>query len=439
MEKKYFLAYKLIIDLNILVNWLKFSYSVVGVIFVWMSINSDFSSFYVFSFFFITTILLNIPRDILSPLNILFAYYGLWFFLSPLLGSGYSDELLNSYDYRVSIGLVFTNFIICLYGIKFGILIGKSINTNPQFFAIDKDSTFRKILGLYFLSSLMIFMIINSSGGINVWLDNPGDAFLNRAGSGVYVILSHFSSIILSSLVGLYAYKYKSFSMWLIFFVWLLLTSPVHGSKFQISLLFILSLLPWLRERKTFSLTSILLVTSFLMIFLLGMIFRDADITNVDKLFNLFNYFSTLHNLAISVSDFEPGSEFTFWLPFNKFLSPFGLDSGVEYYDMNHYLTDIYYPQAWEIRATEQWPVETDLYLNFYFFAGLPFIFFYMVAIGAIYKRSIVTSSFGISIVSLLMTIFMISHLRGSLYNHTDFYMIPYMVIIFLIFRYYKI
>ncbi|HFG1709339.1 TPA: hypothetical protein ACGF01_003620, partial [Vibrio cholerae] len=277
------------------------------------------------------------------------------------------------------------------------------------------------------------------SGGINVWLENPGDAFLNRAGSGVYVILSHFSSIILASLVGLYAYKYKSFSMWLIFFIWLLLTSPVHGSKFQISLLFILTLLPWLRERKTFSITSFLLVISFLMIFLLGMIFRGADIKDVDKLFNLFNYFSTLHNLAISVSDFEPGSEFTFWLPFNKFLSPFGLDAGIEYYDMNHYLTDIYYPQAWEIRATEQWPVETDLYLNFYFFAGLPFMFVYMAIIGMIYKRSLVTSSFGLSIVSLLMTIFMISHLRGSLYNHTDFYMIPYMVLVFFIFRYYKV
>ncbi|EGR0875581.1 hypothetical protein EW120_20190 [Vibrio cholerae] len=106
---------------------------------------------------------------------------------------------------------------------------------------------------------------------------------------------------------------------------------------------------------------------------------------------------------------------------------------------MNHYLTDIYYPQAWEIRATEQWPVETDLYLNFYFFAGLPFMFVYMAIIGMIYKRSLVTSSFGLSIVSLLMTIFMISHLRGSLYNHTDFYMIPYMVLVFFIFRYYKV
>ncbi|ENM5726517.1 oligosaccharide repeat unit polymerase [Vibrio mimicus] len=439
MEKKYCLIYKLIIDFDILVNYLKLLYSVIGVIFVWMSVNSDFSSFHVFSFFFITTVLINIPRDVLSPLNILYAYYGLWFFLSPLLGSGYSDELLNSDEYRVSMCLVFTNFIICLYGIKFGIFIGKSINTTPKFFAIDKGSIFRKVLVLYFFSSLMIFMIVNSSGGINVWLENPGDAFLNRAGSGVYVILSHFSSIILASLVGLYAYKYKSFSMWLIFFIWLLLTSPIHGSKFQISLLFILTLLPWLRERKTFSITSFLLVISFLMIFLLGMIFRGADIKDVDKLFNLFNYFSTLHNLAISLSDFEPGSEFTFWLPFNKFLSPFGLDAGIEYYDMNHYLTDIYYPQAWEIRATEQWPVETDLYLNFYFFAGLPFMFVYMAIIGMIYKRSLVTSSFGLSIVSLLMTIFMISHLRGSLYNHTDFYMIPYMVLVFFIFRYYKV
>lgn len=100
--------------MDILVNYLKFLYSVIGVIFVWMSVNSDFSSFHVFSFFFITTVLINIPRDILSPLNILYAYYGLWFF-SPLLGSGYSDELLNSDEYRVSMGLVLqTLLFVCM-------------------------------------------------------------------------------------------------------------------------------------------------------------------------------------------------------------------------------------------------------------------------------------------------------------------------------------
>lgn len=420
-------------------GWLKLSYAIFAISLIWLSVYAGFSTFHLFVFLFITIVITNIPKYILSPLNILFAYYGLWFVISPALASGYTSELLNTEAYKISIALVYTNFCVCLYGIKSGILLAKSTRSNTTFKIDNQVNIYRLIISLFVFSTLMVLMIVNVSGGVSVWIDNPGDAFLKRYGSGVYVILSHFSSIILASLVGFYTYKYRRFSVLLMFILWLALTSPVHGSKFQISLLLILCFSPWLRKSSTVSFKGFLLISSFVAIFILGMYFRGADISNSDRLMSLFNYFSTLHNLAISVADFDPGSKITFWLPFNKFMTPFGLDNGINYYDMNHYLTDIYYPDAWKIRATEQWPVETDLYLNFYFFAGLPIVFIYMMSIGYFYKKSLITSSFGLLIVSLLLTIFMISHLRGSLYNHTDFYMVPYLFFVFACFRRYKI
>ena len=213
----------------------------------------------------------------------------------------------------------------------------------------------------------------------------------------------------------------------------------MHGSKFQISLLLLLSIMPWLRCVSTLSVKTIYLGLALVIIFLLGMYFRGLDLSDYGKVVSVLNYFSTLHNLAISIRDFEPGSVVTFFLPFNKFISPFGLSNGVEYYDMNHFLTDIYYPNAWEIRATEQWPVETDLYLNFFYFGGLPFLFIYMFSLGCVYQMAEKTSSLGLWSASILLTLFMISHLRGSLYNHTDFYMYPYILFVCLFFYRYRI
>jgi hypothetical protein len=102
---------------------------------------------------------------------------------------------------------------------------------------------------------------------------------------------------------------------------------------------------------------------------------------------------------------------------------------------MNHYLTDTYFPMYWASRATEQWPVETDLYLNFKFFGGLPLIAIYLLIVGYIYGVATKVNSLGHWLVAFLMSVFMISHLRGSLINHTDFYMYPYFVMVFLLFR----
>ena len=129
----------------------------------------------------------------------------------------------------------------------------------------------------------------------------------------------------------------------------------------------------------------------------------------------------------------------TFFLPFNKFLSPIGIKDLNIYYDMNHMLTDKYFPWAWEIRATEQWPVEADLYLNFYFVFGLPLIFVYTFIVGYIYGLARFRSNLGLWVVSFLMLLSITSHLRGSLYNHVDFYLYPMYFVIYLILRKYRL
>lgn len=405
---------------------------------MWGSHAYGLPNFYLFIAFFGLTFLVCLPKYVLAPLNFFYAYYGLWFVLAPCFAVIYQDGVLVLPEYRQALAMAFTVFGLGVISIVLGNNFGGSLNCalghvqTPERLRIP-------IAVLFIFSSLMIYLIVAFSGGLSVWVDDPGQAFLNRGGTGVYVVLSHFSSTALAAACGFYAYMSKRKWPVLLFLLWLILTAPVHGSKLQISLLAIVLFLPWLRDARLFSLKSVALYCAFVAIFFLGMVFRGVEVDQIIPGIRwILNYFTVLENLAMSVRDFEPGFLTTFFLPFVKFLTPFGLEDPKMYFDMNHMLTDHYYPERWVTRATEQWPVETDLYLNFYFFAGLPLVAFYLFMVSAVFSYARKSETLGAWVASILLTIGMISHLRGSLYNHIDFYMYPYIFVVYMVFKKYS-
>lgn len=409
---------------------------IVGLLVIWGRYLDHAGNFTAFVCFFAVMLVTNLPKRAFSPLALFYAYYGAWFIVAPMFAQRF-DGMLDRPEYQLAIALAFTVFGLGVVAIKFGERIGRAGHRTdyrggvPGIFALRGT-----LIILYVIATAMVVMIVQSSGGFSVWEANPGDAFLNRSGSGVYVVLSHFSSVALAALTGYYCVRKHSKVALCVFLAWLLVTSPVHGSKLQISLLAVVSMLPWVRNMKLLTVKTILLYVSFVMIFLLGLYFRNITWVSADTMIPYaLNYFNTLENLAISVRDFDPSILMTFFLPFVKFQTPFGLASPDMYFDMNHLLTDIYFPKSWAIRATEQWPVETDLYLNFMFVGGLPLVALYLGIIGFIHGRAIRNDSLGYWAASILMTILMISHLRGSLINWTDFYLYPYIAVIAYLFR----
>jgi hypothetical protein len=403
---------------------------------VWLFYALDLFNFVIFVSMFFILITLNWPKRFLSPHFFLYSYYGLFFILAPMYAERYSG-LLSGELYLLAFSMLFTVLTFAVLGLNFGqrITIESKNLKNTQLRVVKKNYKPVKIYFLYIVSSFLIVLIILNSGGFQYWINAPGDAFLNRAGTGIYVVLSHFFSFLLATFSGYYAYKYKNFYYVLFFLSWLVITSPVHGSKVQISILLLIALLPWVRNIKPISKISIIISSLVITIFFLGLYFRNISWIEFGTLIPYsLNYFSTLGNLVISLRDFDPGFLTTFFLPFNKFTTIFG-NPDMIYYDMNHYLTDIYFPSAWEIRATEQWPVETDLYLNFGFFGGLPLIFLYFSVMGFFYSEATKTDGLGHWLIAVLFMIFMVSHLRGSLYNHVDFYFYPMMIVLFYLTR----
>lgn len=374
---------------------------------------------------------LAFPTKLLSPLSFVHIYYGVWYVLAPMFAQRYMGEFMDRANVQLALAYLFSGYVTCLLGSATTEWATREHGHGFEYTLPNatNQSLFFPILALYFVASLMVALIILNSGGLDFWLASPGDAFLTRQGTGVYVILSHFSSMLLAAFCGVQAYRRRQPMHLLAFVCWLLLTSPVHGSKFQIILLLVLALLPWLRDVRPLSGKSVFTGLCFVAIFILGQYFREHSFEISTFLPYALNYFTTLDNFAMSLADMGPGVLQTFFLPFNKLTSPVGVPDTSFYFNMNHVLTDIYFPHAWVIRATEQWPVEKDLYLNFGFFAGLPLLFGYLFALTVIHRWAERRDSLGLWFASVTLTLMLVSHLRGSLYNFNDFYMYPYLAV----------
>jgi len=377
------------------------------------------------------------PKRTISPLSFVYLYYALWFVIAPAFASRYSADLLLRSEYSLAFLCAYAGLGTCTMGCLAGENFAGRI---PARKGIAQPRTIQRLPlingALFCICTGLVLAIVVSSGGISVWMANPGDAFLNRAGSGVYVVASHFCSMVLALLCGHQAHRERRPGALLLFIVWLAMTSPVHGSKFQLVLLLTLSLIPWLRDLRPMSARTVLLGGAFVAIFVLGLYFRNLTWIELETFLPYaLNYFTALENLAISLRDFDPSWMQTFLLPFNKLLSPVGIPDQPFYFDMNHWLTDLYFPQAWKIRATEQWPVETDLYLNFQFVYGLPLLFAYLFVLSAVHGHAQRQNSLGAWFAAFVLTLLLVSHLRGSLINHTDFYMYPFVATVYLLLR----
>ena len=417
--------------------------TVLGALALWAGYVFGVSSLRVYAALWLSLVWLARPRLLLSPLAVIHVYYLVFFLIAPTFAQNHEGDDFASFPLYLAYGMIFMTHAAAssgaLIGERTGLRKTFGVRRHLDFIQGDRRHLPIVIIFLYVLSTVLVGMIVQVSGGLAYWIDAPGDAFLNRSGSGVFVVLSHLTTFCLASLVGYYSYVTQRRMPLLYFFLWLFITSPVHGSKQLISVFLILSLTPWVRSWRVGSSSAVLLSLTILAVFFFGLYLRNISwITPEEAIPYALNYFTTLRNLVMLYEDFDPGFLQTFFLPFNKFLTPFGLSDSTLYYDMNHLLTDKYFPKAWEIRATEQWPVEADLYLNFFFIFGLPLPFLYTYLIGRIYARAKLTNNLGIWVVAMLLVLSMISHLRGSIYNHVDFYLYPMFFFIYQLLKRYS-
>ena len=380
------------------------------------------------------------PKYIFDPQNILFGYYVLNFTFPIIFAPRYSFNTFETYEEKLAYILLFSTYFIG--SLTFSFLRNSFLKDS---FKIPKPNVLLnkkklKFLWLFLLIAnfLLCFLIIIKSSGISFWIENPGRAFLQRDGSGLYNILFIFSCTIFFPLSGYLSLKIKSHKYIFVAIIFFIVGLPFIGGKAR-SFIYIMALAsPYIFFTK---LRMKHLVIGFLFFCLCyGSVtyFRSGNYLTSDMIVDYtLNYFTTYENLVVSLSDINPSHFKTCFLPFNKFLTPFGVNNNIVYYDMSAWLTDIYYPTHWAVRATEQWPIETDMYLSFWYIYSLPLLVLFFSFFYIIFLNAIKTKQLGYMIGALNLSFYMQSHLRGGLIIWTDFYFIPMIFFIIYILRKY--
>jgi len=265
-----------------------------------------------------------------------------------------------------------------------------------------------------------------------LWLADPAKAFLGREGGGVFYLGFGLSLGIACCCAGVYAAGSRHWLLLVLYLLFICACGPLLGGKARVFATLAYVTLPWtfcasVMSRSTLILISGLVGSFTAITFLRNMSWMRAD----DFLGYALNYFDTFDYLVLSVSDFEPSWLQTLFLPFNKFLTPFGVSNNAVFYDMSNWLTSVYLPHIWAFRCTVQWPVETDLYLSLHYVFGVPLLMLFMLGNGLIFNMAVRSRSVGLTYVSAFASFYMVAHLRGSLILWTDFFTIPYWIFCF--------
>ncbi|UJZ94576.1 hypothetical protein IHC87_04205 [Photobacterium damselae subsp. damselae] len=155
--------------------------------------------------------------------------------------------------------------------------------------------------------------------------------------------------------------------------------------------------------------------------------------TSNDILAYSLNYFDTYDSLKMVLKDYHAFDFFSFLLPFNKILNLFS--GGDDFFDISAYLTNIYFPHAWNIRATVQYPIEVDLYLSFGYWLGLPFMVIFMLIYIVVYNLAMKSIYPIVIFIWFYLFIYILSHLRGGIILWTDLYTYPYLITLFIVYR----
>jgi hypothetical protein len=379
------------------------------------------------------------PKYLFSPRNFLAGYHMMFYAIPVMAAERYRNFDFGERAVVLSYLMLATSYIVS-YLTLFHTETWLGGALWVQRFDPPAASSRRRSLAIAGLMIVVALVsaagLIQVSGGVQHWLNDPGRAFLGREGGGVYYLGFILCLGIGSCALGVFSAQSRNLFMLIGCLLLIAACSPVIWGKGRTFTMLAFAVLPWtfyasVMSRSTLYLISGLVASFSALTYLRNMSWMTAD----DFLGYSLNYFDTFEFLVLSVGDFEPSWFQTLFLPFNKLLTPFGLGDQTRFYDMSNWLTSVYLPHIWALRCTVQWPIETDLYLSLYYVFGVPLLMLYVAAHGLLFNLAVRTRSVGLIYISAYATFYLITHLRGSLIIWTDFYTYPYWVLSFLLLR----
>ncbi|WP_428718290.1 hypothetical protein [Undibacterium curvum] len=390
------------------------------------------------------TYLMYRPRNVLHPNNMVFAFYGLYIVLSSSLNL---LLYLIDWDYvlpwgqqvfweTMSLTLLFQaefTFLVLFFGLYW---FCKSPHRSQPLFreSMQVKPAWRN--GLTLLSVGLVFLFMQSTAGLNAWITDYSFTYLTkREGHGLLNVIIIALGNVAVFLLGLETFRSRR--KWPVVMAALLVMmvlSYIGGVKSRFIFLLIVFLSPWFMTMKLRLRTVFGLGISFFVLLYLGTLIRTEGFYAstpffVEMLVGYFNAFQ-LHDWIVTSRD--PGFLQTVWQIFVKPLQILGMMSPEASFDISVMLTKEFFPEQWENEhATQQWPLDTELYLNYYgvWLSWLP-LTMYAALQGWLYRHAVLRGNLYFMPIFIMEFQRIFSTLRGTLIPwETPIYVAQYLLI----------
>ncbi|RKF17824.1 hypothetical protein DBZ36_11225 [Alginatibacterium sediminis] len=376
---------------------------------------------------------INRDQRLLHPSNMVFAFYAMYLILPICLF--YVLEFI-SWEYILPWGRI-SNWdqvspnAFALVFCTFSLLFLSLIFFNQDKPRLNKHTGINNIYVPYSICiSLIVILIfgmalfVSKTGGIGLWLSDYSNTYVSgKSGVGwlnfLLINYAHFvffiCGIALFSKHGIKGVRRQLLIFLLIFSV--VVVCYFQGIKSRVPILALFFLFPVLINSRLKMFNGVVLFLAFISFFMVSMYFRSNGFyDSFPKLVEyLLSYFNTYILLDTTMNDFPSDYMRTLWFSSQKYTQALGYESNGEYLDISYWLTDVYFPETWERNATQQWPLEMELYFNF---GGLQFfvlpVLLISVLISYLYNRAYLGSHI-LSFIFIAEFIRIFSTLRGSM------------------------
>lgn len=392
----------------------------------------------VFGVYVLLIYLCVIPKGLLSPINMITAIYFVFYFLSPAYATRYEHYNWENIIFIKAYFMIFTTFVVSVSYLHY-LEKKQKINNHLENFRFYMVNYKTLALVMLIISLCFLLLYVQHTGGINAWIYDSKMAFISRVGAGKYYLGFLLSLYIYSMAMGLIIYMNKSIAVFMLHLLIIFILFIFVGSKANIIKLIFLSISVFLISKKTLSKWTLVMTLTIVLITLIGLYQRNISWMTWDKIIPyIFNYFDTLEQFGVLLRDMNANIMKSFFMPLNFVLLKLGFYVHQPFKDLSVWLTSVYYPTIHELGATTQWPIEADLYLNFFYFGGIPFLLIYLKILNWLYFKAQQKNPAFICIY-IIEFANISSHYRGGILIWWYWYLIPFYCIVYYLFKKYNI
>ena len=390
------------------------------------------------------------PTRVLHPNNMLFAFYGLYVILSSTLNLTLS---LINWEYvlpwgqqifwetfsRYTLFQAEFTFLVLFFGFHaFSKEAPARIVTPQEDRAVVRDDL---LAILYVVTFGTVVWYIEVTAGLSAWLNDYSFTYLTkREGHGLLNVVTIVLGNIVVFLLGLKIYqspRKMALIAWSLLIMFAL--SFIDGVKSRFIFLLILLLSPYFMTMRLRLGVLAAVTVSFFVLLYLGTLVRTEGFYAsapffLEMLVGYFNAFQ-LHDWIVTSRD--PALFQTVGMVFTKPMQIFGIMPPDANFDISVMLTKEFFPKQWDDEhATQQWPLDTELYLNYYGFylSWLPLLA-YSLFVSWLYRLAVLRRYLAIMPIFIMEFQRIFSTMRGTLIPWEVFIYIAQYLLIYVVCR----